>query len=180
MTAFHVEPEEPDAWTRGAEPEEPDTWTRRAEPEDLDAWTRGLPRHRSGPFRPARPPRDAAELMREINESNETVEDQCLQARDAADRAARSDRAAELAAVVAREAKVAHQSVLAEHPRRRAPLPWQAVFALLTVVLDGLACYFAAQALNAHGGLLTAGSAGCRSGHRRTRASRPGCRGSSA
>ena len=45
-------------------------------------------------------------------------------------------------------AEVAHQTVQAERPRRRAPLPRQVILALITVVLDGLACYFAAQALD--------------------------------
>jgi len=92
-------------------------------------------------------PIDVADVIRELNESNETLEDQYLRAREAADRAARADEAAAQAAAVARQAKVAHQAIQAEQ-RRHAPLPRQIVFAALTVALDGLACYFAAQALD--------------------------------
>jgi hypothetical protein len=94
------------------------------------------------------PPVDAAVLIRDINESNETVEDQYLRARQAADTAARSARAADESAVAAQKLVVAHSTVQAERPRRRAPLPRQAFFALVTIALDGVACYFAAQALD--------------------------------
>jgi hypothetical protein len=43
---------------------------------------------------------------------------------------------------------VAYRTVQAQHPHRRAPLPRQAILALITVALDGVACYFAAQALD--------------------------------
>ena len=91
---------------------------------------------------------DAAVLIRNVNESNEAVEDQYLRSRQAADTAARSARAAEESEVAAQKLVVAHSTVQAEHPRRRAPLPRQAFFALVTIALDGVACYFAAQALN--------------------------------
>jgi hypothetical protein len=93
-------------------------------------------------------PNDAADLIRDVNASNEAVEDQCLRARQAADIAARSVRAAELSEAAVRNAAIAHRTIQAEHPRRRAPLPRQVCFALVTVVLDGVACYFAAQALD--------------------------------
>ena len=88
-----------------------------------------------------------AVLIRSVNALDEAVEDQCLRARQAADIAARSERAAEQAAAQARTAEAAHLAIQAEHPRRRAPLPRQVTLALGTVVLDGLACYLAAQAL---------------------------------
>jgi len=94
------------------------------------------------------PPIDPAVLIRDVNESNEAVEDQCLRARQAADTAIRSAGAAEKAAAAAHRAAVAHQTIQAERPRRRAPLPRQMTCALLTVALDGVACYFAAQALD--------------------------------
>jgi len=94
------------------------------------------------------PPIDVAVLIRDVNASNETVEDQCLRARQAADIAIRSACAADLAAVAAVRAEVAHRTVQAERPRRRAPLPRQVILALITAALDGLACYFAAQALD--------------------------------
>lgn len=93
-------------------------------------------------------PVDVADLIREVNESNEAVEDQYLRARQAADTAARSDEDAKLAAATAHGAKVAHRTIQDEHPRRRASLPRQVFFALVTVALDGVACYFAAQALD--------------------------------
>lgn len=94
------------------------------------------------------PPVDVAVLIRDVNASNEAVEDQCLRTRQAADIATRSVCAADLAAAVAVRAEVAHHTVQAERPRRRAPLPRQVILALITVALDGLACYFAAQALD--------------------------------
>jgi hypothetical protein len=93
-------------------------------------------------------PNDVAELIRDVNASNEAVEDQCLRVCQAADIAARSARTAELSTSSAQSATIAHQTIQAERPRRRAPLPRQVILALLTVALDGVACYFAAQALD--------------------------------
>ena len=90
---------------------------------------------------------DVADVIRDVNASNEAIEDQCLRARQAADIAARSDQAAVEADTDARKLEVAHTTVQAERPRRRASLPRQVTFALGTVALDGVACYFAAQAL---------------------------------
>lgn len=92
-------------------------------------------------------PMDVADMIRDVNASNEAVEDQCLRARQAADIAARSDQAAVEADTDARKLEVAHTTVQTERPRRRASLPRQVTFALGTVALDGVACYFAAQAL---------------------------------
>ena len=75
------------------------------------------------------------------------MKEQCLRARQAADIATRSEHAAEQAAAEARRAEDAHRAIQAEHPRRRAPLPRQVTLALGTVVLNGVACYVAAQAL---------------------------------
>jgi hypothetical protein len=91
---------------------------------------------------------DVADLIRRVNASNEAVEDQCLRACQAAEIAAQSARTTELLATAAESARVAHRTVQAEHPRRRAALPRQAILALVTVALDGVACYFAAQALD--------------------------------
>jgi len=60
----------------------------------------------------------------------------------------RADQAAVQAEQTAESKQVEHHIVQAERPRRVAPLPRQAVIAAITVALDGLACYFAAQALN--------------------------------
>jgi hypothetical protein len=94
------------------------------------------------------PPIDVAVLIRDVNASNEAVEDQCLRARQAADITVRSTATADLSAAAAVRAEVAHQTIQAERPRRHAPLPRQVILALVTVALDGLACYFAAQALD--------------------------------
>jgi hypothetical protein len=94
------------------------------------------------------PPIDVAVLIRDVNASNEAVEDQCLRARQAADIATRSACTADQSAAAAVRAEVAHQTIQAERPRRHAPLPRQMVMALMTVILDGVACYFAAQALD--------------------------------
>ena len=93
------------------------------------------------------PPVDVTALIRQVNEFNEAIEDLYLRTRQAADIAKRSDQAVEQAAMVAETAKFAHGIIQAEHPQRRAPLPRQRFYALLTVISDGVACYFAAQAL---------------------------------
>jgi hypothetical protein len=93
-------------------------------------------------------PTRITDLIRELNESNEAVEDQYLRARGAADLAARTLTAAVRAVDAARTAQVACEALQAEQPRRRGPLPRQVLIALSTIGLDGLACYFAAQALD--------------------------------
>jgi hypothetical protein len=95
------------------------------------------------------PETDVAELIRNVNATNNAVEDQCLRARGAADAAIRSARAAEEAETAEEAAGVAHQTIQAERPRRRSPLPRQVTFAAWTIALDGVACYFAAEALDA-------------------------------
>jgi hypothetical protein len=92
-------------------------------------------------------PIDIARVIRELNESNDILEDQYLRARAAADQAARAGEAAIQAASIAHQTHVAYQAVHAEH-NRHAPLPRQVTLAAATVGLDGLACYFAAQALD--------------------------------
>jgi len=89
---------------------------------------------------------DIADVIRELNES-EALEDQYLRAREAADRTAHADEAAKQAATIARQAKVTHQAIQAEQ-QRQAPLPRQLMLALVTVALDAVASYFAAQALD--------------------------------
>jgi hypothetical protein len=93
-------------------------------------------------------PMDVADLIRRVNASNEAVEDQCLRACQAAEIATQSARAVELSVTAAESATVAYRTVQAEHPRRCASLPRQVTLALITVALDGVACYFAAQALD--------------------------------
>jgi hypothetical protein len=94
-----------------------------------------------------REPVDIIELLRDVNGSNEAVEDQYSRARLAADTARRSDEATCDAAERAEKARLAHQTVQAERPQRRASRPRQLLLAMVTVALDGVACYFAAEAL---------------------------------
>ena len=49
---------------------------------------------------------------------------------------------------MAQVAAIAYQTIQAERPRRRSPLPRQVGLAAGTVAFDGVACCFAAQALN--------------------------------
>jgi hypothetical protein len=93
------------------------------------------------------PPVDVTALIRNFNASNEAVQDLYTRARRVADAATRSSQAADLATITAETAKIAYQTIKAEDPQRRAPLPRQRCYAALTVALDGVACYFAAQAL---------------------------------
>jgi hypothetical protein len=94
------------------------------------------------------PETDVAELIRNVNATNNAVEDQCLRTRGAADAATRSARVAEQAEAAAAAARIAHQTIQAERPRRCSSLPRQAALAAGTIAFDGVACYFAAQALN--------------------------------
>ena len=94
------------------------------------------------------PPVDVTQLIRQVNAFNEAIEDLYLRTRQAADIAKRSDQAAEQATDVAQTAKIAYRTIRAEHLQRLAPLPRQRFYALLTVIVDGVACYFAAQALD--------------------------------
>jgi hypothetical protein len=94
------------------------------------------------------PPVDATAVIRKVNASNEAVEDLYLRTRLTSDVTRRSKQTANLAKETAKVAKIAYGTIRAEFPQRSAPLPRQRLIALGTVVLDGVACYFAAQALN--------------------------------
>lgn len=87
-------------------------------------------------------------IIRRINESHEVLEEQYLRVRAAADIAARSLREATQALSAARQALIVHQAAQAEHPKRRGSRPRHLLLALATIAIDGVACYFAAQALN--------------------------------
>ena len=90
---------------------------------------------------------DVAVLIRNVNALDEAVEDQFLRTRQAAGIAARSARAAEQAAAEAAQRRPLTGRSRPNTRSRRAPLPRRVTLALGTVVLDGLACYLAAQAL---------------------------------
>lgn len=89
-----------------------------------------------------------AGLVRALNASHGALKDLWSRIRRAADIAFRSGQAAKQAEAAAESNRIAHHIVQAERPRRQAPLPRQLLLAAVTVALDGLACYFAAQALN--------------------------------
>lgn len=93
------------------------------------------------------PPVDVTALIRNFNASNEAVQDLYMRTRQEADAAKRSSQTADLATITAQTAKIAYQTIKAEDLQRRAPLLRQRCYAALTVALDGVACYFAAQAL---------------------------------
>ncbi|MBV9384081.1 MAG: hypothetical protein JOY82_09880 [Streptosporangiaceae bacterium] len=90
---------------------------------------------------------DVAEAVRDFNESNQAHEDTWTRAHQAADMVRRGTGEERLAQQDAREAREFHLAVQAEHPHRRASLLRQAIVAALTVGLDAVACWFAAQAL---------------------------------
>ena len=94
------------------------------------------------------PPVDVTALIRQVNASSDAVEDLYLRARQEVDITRHSSQDAEQATDLAAAAKVTHRIIQAENPRRRAPLCRQRGYALVTVALDGVACYFAAEALD--------------------------------
>lgn len=100
-----------------------------------------------GPHSAPGQPDAIASLVRAVNASHTALRDLWSRVRRAADVAFRSGKAAAEAGEVAEEAEIEYKIVQAEQPQRTAPLPRQLLFALMTVVLDGVACYFAAQAV---------------------------------
>jgi hypothetical protein len=88
-----------------------------------------------------------AEVTRNFNESNHAHEELWARTHQASD-AVRNSRKEEVdKQQKAREARESHLAVQAEHPHRRASLPQQVAIAGLSVALDGVACWFSAQAL---------------------------------
>jgi len=92
-------------------------------------------------------PADVAGFVREFNASNQAHEDLWARVHQAGDAVRRSVDDRDAAQVRARQARDFHLAVQAEYPHRRAPLLRQALIAVVTVGLDGVACWFAAQAL---------------------------------
>ena len=98
---------------------------------------------------PEMPETDVADLIRDVNATNDAVEDQCLRARQAADAAIRSDQAAEDAKAAALAAAIAYQTIQAERPAAALAAAAAGVpCAAGRGRIDGVACYFAAQALD--------------------------------
>jgi hypothetical protein len=90
---------------------------------------------------------DVAKAIREFNASNQAHATLWARARHAADAVRHSIAEESRAWQAAEEARDAHLAVLAEHPHRRACLHYQLIIAALAIALDGVACWFAAQAL---------------------------------
>lgn len=90
---------------------------------------------------------DVAGDIRDFNESNQTHEELWSRARQWNDIVRHSRDEEEAARQGAAAARESHLAVQAEHPRRRASLLRQLIIAALSVALDGVACWFAAQAL---------------------------------
>ena len=101
-----------------------------------------------------RPPPDVADLIRVISARNEAVEDQYLRTRQAADIAARSALAAQRSAAAAKDAELAYRAIQPGSLHRRARLPLRLLLALAALALDGMACYFAVQALGGSQGAI--------------------------
>jgi hypothetical protein len=92
-------------------------------------------------------PVDIARAVRDFNASNESHENLWTQVHRAGDVLRRGVREREAARHHAREARDFHLTVQAEFPHRHAPLVQQWILAGVTVGLDAVACWFAAQAL---------------------------------
>jgi hypothetical protein len=90
---------------------------------------------------------DVAGPVRDFNASNPAHEDLWARVHQAGDAVRRGVDERDAAQVHARQARDFHLAVQAEYPHRRAPLLRQALIAAVTVGLDGVACWFAAQAL---------------------------------
>ena len=93
------------------------------------------------------PETDVAELIRNVNATNNAVEDQCLRTRQAADAAIRSARAAEEAEAAAEPPGSRTRPSRPNAPGGARPCRGRSPLRPGTVALDGVACYFAAQAL---------------------------------
>ncbi len=90
---------------------------------------------------------DALDSIREFNASNPAHEDLWTRVHQTGDAVCRAVDERDAAQSDARKARDYHQTIQAEHPQRRAPLPRQALIAAVFVGLDAVACEFAAQAL---------------------------------
>jgi hypothetical protein len=92
-------------------------------------------------------PTDIAHAVRDFNASNEAHENLWTQVHQAGDVLRQGVRDREAARHRAREARDFHLTVQAEYPHRHASLVQQWILAGVTVGLDAVACWFAAQAL---------------------------------
>jgi hypothetical protein len=92
---------------------------------------------------------DVAQLVAEHNQRNKTHEKQYARTRQATDAARGAAAAARQADAARDDAEATHEAIQAEEPDRPAPRPRQWTIAGGALLLDGVACYFAAEALGA-------------------------------
>lgn len=90
---------------------------------------------------------DIAVCVREFNGSNDAHKDLWTRVHQAGDAVRRSVADRDAAQLRARQVRDFHLAVQAEYPHPRASLVQQLLIAAFTVGLDGVACWFAAQAL---------------------------------
>jgi hypothetical protein len=86
-------------------------------------------------------------LIRDFNAQSPQHEDLWTRVLHSVDAVREALKEAHQAQAAANDARLAHAAIQAEHPQRRAARPRQLVIAGLTVLLDAVACNFAAQAL---------------------------------
>ena len=96
----------------------------------------------------SRPPEVMPEILA-CNSASKAQEELWARTRQAADIASHAAAAARSADAEQDEAEIEYQTAQAEHPERSAPRPRQWLIAAGALALDGLACYFAAEALDA-------------------------------
>jgi hypothetical protein len=92
-------------------------------------------------------PVDVAAVVRDFNAANQAHDRLWARTRHTADGVRRAIDEESRAREAARDAEDAHLAALAEHPHRRASLLQQVIIAACFIALDGVACWFAAQAL---------------------------------
>jgi hypothetical protein len=93
-------------------------------------------------------PVEVSALLSQANDSNDAMEDLFVRVTQTASIAARTTAAARLTECAARQDKNAWRIIQAEHPHRTEPRPRQVLTAFGLTALDGVACYFGAQALD--------------------------------
>jgi hypothetical protein len=104
------------------------------------------------PLRTRQPTRATFKVIPEIvacNGASKAHEDLWARTRQAADMADQAALDAQQAEAAQEEAEVTYKTAQAENPERSAPRPRQWLIAGAALLLDGVACYFAAEALGA-------------------------------
>src|SRR5215470_2440439 len=105
------------------------------------------PMEQSTQQNPTQSPVDVAEIIRNHNSANKTHEGQWVRIHQAGDAVRGTVAACVAARHKARQARDSYLAAQAESPQRCSSLPRQWLIAVLTLGLDTVPCYFAAQAL---------------------------------